>query len=197
MVWVYLYKQLINLGLVIKSITVFPRLNWAGLWKLPVIFVCQNNQYAISQHYLEDNAVTEHIAEYAVPYRNVASVVVDGNDVLAVKEVMEEAVARARKGEGATFIEAKTCRHHGHAVGDPGDYMDKDERKWYTNHYDPIELFKRQLTDFGFATEEEIAAIDNKIEEEDAKAVALAKSFPLPGEERLFEGLFSDGKGVV
>ena len=172
-------------------------LNWAGLWKLPVIFVCQNNQYAIVQHYMEDHAVEEHIAEYAEPYRNVQPVVVDGNDVLAVHEVMATAVARARAGEGATFIEAKTFRHFGHSVGDTGFYMDAERRDWFTNFYDPIKNFAKQLIEFEIATAEDLAAIDAEVVEADSKASALADTFPLPPESRLYEGLFSEGNEVL
>lgn len=176
---------------------IYGALNWIGLWKLPVILVCENNEYGLSNPYLKANAVKEHVAEKVVGFNNIDPVVVDGNDVLAVKEVMDKAVERARKGEGGTFIEAKTFRYGGHFVGDPAIYQDKDRLKWFKNEYDPINNLKKAVMESGVATESELDTVEQKVREEDKKAIEIADSYPLPGRERLFEGLFSEGKEVM
>ncbi len=172
-------------------------LNWAGLHKLPVIFVCENNEFGLSNPYMNSHAVDQFIAEYAASYKNVDAVVVDGNDVLAIKEVMDAAVERARKGEGATFIEAKTYRHKGHFIGDPVLYMDKDRTEWFVTQNDPILNLKNQLLSSKIATEAELDEIEAKIREEDKAAIESADAHPMPTKDRLYEGLFSEGKEVL
>ena len=101
-------------------------LNLAAVWKLPVIFVCQNNRYGEHTRY-EKATAARQIADRAISY-NIPGVRVDGNDPLAVYASAHEAVARARKGEGPTLIEAMTFRFHGHVLGDAHNYMDKAEK---------------------------------------------------------------------
>src|SRR5882757_8294547 len=101
-------------------------LNLASVWKLPVVFVCQNNQYAEHTVYAKGTSV-EHVADRATSY-NMPGVRVDGNDPLAVYSVAREAIERARAGEGPTLIEAMTFRFYGHVMGDADRYMDKAEK---------------------------------------------------------------------
>ncbi|MGD9570191.1 MAG: thiamine pyrophosphate-dependent dehydrogenase E1 component subunit alpha [Sedimentibacter sp.] len=176
--------------------TIYGALNWIGLWKLPVIFVCENNEYGLSNHYLKANAIKEHVAEKATGFNNIDCVVVDGNNVLAMKEVTDAAIDRARKGEGGTFIEAKTFRYGGHFVGDPTIYIDKEKLAWFKNENDPINNLKKSLLESNIATESELDAVEQKVREEDKKAIEIADTYPLPERERLFEGLFSEGKEV-
>lgn len=165
-------------------------LNWAGVYKLPIIYFCENNEYAISSHYKETHAVREHIADWAYGY-GIPGYVVDGNDVLLMYEVTKEAVERAQRGEGPTFIEARTFRHRGHFEGDPYDYIDKNVLQDWKEKRDPIHNFKKTVLEASIAGEHEFAQIDREVQEEIAEAIKIAEEAPLPGRERIFEGLYS------
>ena len=164
-------------------------LNWAGLYKLPVIYICENNEYAISCHVSETHSVKEHIADWADGY-GIPNCVVDGNDVLLMHEVVKEAVERAKRGEGPTFIEAQTFRHRGHFEGDPYDYVDVDVLKTWKDTKDPITNFSAKLMLEGVATEEELKALNKEIDQEISKAIDKALAAPLPEPERIYEGLY-------
>ena len=164
-------------------------MNWAGIWKLPIIFLLENNEYAISSHYKDMHAVKNHIADRADGY-GIPGYVVDGNDPLLVYEVTKEAVNRARKGEGPTFIEAKTFRLRGHYEGDPVTYISPEvleERK----KNDPLPRFKSLLISNSIFTEEKLKAIENQIENEIKEAIKIAESAPYPDPSRIFEGLYA------
>ncbi|OLO37988.1 hypothetical protein BTR23_12575 [Alkalihalophilus pseudofirmus] len=165
-------------------------LNWASIYKLPIVYICENNQYAISSHYKETHGIREHIADWAYGY-GIPNYVVDGNDVLLMNEITKEAVERARRGEGPTFIEAETFRHRGHYEGDPYDYVNAEELKYWKEQRDPIKNFKRDLQQAGIITEAEIDNLEKEIQDEILAAIELAESAPVPGRERIFEGLFS------
>lgn len=165
-------------------------LNWAGVYKLPIIYICENNEYAISSHFKETHAVREHIADWAYGY-GIPNYVVDGNDPLLMFEVVQEAVERGKRGEGPTFIEAQTFRHRGHYEGDPYDYVDPTVLKYWKEHRDPIKNFKTRLIESGLYKESDLALIDEEIQAEITKAIQIAEDSPLPGRERIFEGLFS------
>jgi pyruvate dehydrogenase E1 component alpha subunit len=165
--------------------------NYAALWKLPVIFMCQNNEYALGASFKDEHALVDgYIASRGLSY-GIPSYVVDGNDVLAVYEVTQIAVERARKGEGPTFIEAKTMRHKGHHMGDARRYMDKERQQWFIDFNDPINRFQKLLLEYGIFTSEEFDAIDSELIKFNNEAIAKAESFPMPAKERLFAGLFS------
>lgn len=164
-------------------------LNWAGLYKLPVIYICENNEYAISCHVSETHSVKEHIADWADGY-GIPNCVVDGNDVLLMHEVVKEAVERAKRGEGPTFIEAQTFRHRGHFEGDPYDYVDVEVLKTWKDTKDPITNFSAKLMLEGIATEEELETLNRQIDQEISKAIDKALAAPLPEPERIYEGLY-------
>jgi pyruvate dehydrogenase E1 component alpha subunit len=165
--------------------------NYAALWKLPVIFVCQNNEYALGAYYKDEHATTDgYIASRGLSY-GIPSYVVDGNNVLAVYEVAQIAIERARKGNGPTFIEAKTLRQQGHFVGDPCAYMNKNRLEWFKTHNDPIPSFEKLLLEYDIVTREELASIDEEINNANEESIKKADSYPLPGEDRLYAGLFS------
>lgn len=171
-------------------------LNLASIWRLPVVFICENNLYQISLHYSKQQAIRS-VAERGSAY-GVPGVEVDGQDVLAVYEVVKEAVERARKGEGPTLIEAKTYRYMGHFEGDPQVYRKREEVEWWRKNKDPIELFKKKLLDMGITKEEELKAIDAKVEEEVKEAVKFAEESPYPEPGELYEDVFSTPtKGVL
>jgi pyruvate dehydrogenase E1 component alpha subunit len=157
-------------------------LNMASIWKLPVVFVCQNNGYGEHTRYDLSTAV-DHIAQRASAYR-MPGVTVDGNDPEAVYEAARTAIERARRGEGPTLIEAKTFRFMGHVFGDADGYMDKDE-KAAAIAADPVPRFRQQLVSAGAATEAELAAMEAQIEVEVDEAVKFALESPAPGIDEL------------
>lgn len=163
-------------------------MNAAGLWKLPVIFVCENNGYSantsISLTCLLKNVAADRAAVYGIP-----SEVVDGNDVLAVNEAASRAVARARAGEGPTILELKTYRHGGHSRNDSCGYRPKDEEKFWIGDRDPIKLFRARLLSEGFS-DTELAALEKEVEAEIDAAVEYAKAAPMPGLETALENVF-------
>jgi pyruvate dehydrogenase E1 component alpha subunit len=166
-------------------------MNFAALHKLPIIFVCENNGYAISAPLREDHAIKEYLAERAGGY-GIPAYVVDGKDVLAVRQVAEEAVKRARNGEGPTFIECIARRLRGHFEGDPITYIDPATLAEWNEKEDPLKLYKEKLVAAGVA---DAAELDALYDEADAAAVAAieeADKSPLPPMERLYEGLFGE-----
>ncbi len=164
-------------------------LNMASIWKLPVVFVCENNLYGISMHQARHQAIQD-VADRAVAY-NIPGIVVDGNDPLAVYEATKEAVARARSGQGPTLIECKTYRHHGHFEGDPGKYKPSDEvAHWMAK--DPLPRMKKYILENELLSEEEINKIDQEIKEEMEKAIKFAEESPLPSLESIVEDVYAD-----
>jgi acetoin:2,6-dichlorophenolindophenol oxidoreductase subunit alpha len=151
-------------------------LNMASVWKLPVVFVCQNNGYG--EHTRYDLATSaKQISDRAIGYQ-MPGVTIDGNDPLAVYAASREAVARARAGEGPTLIEAKTFRFHGHVFGDADAYMDKGEKEAAMAR-DPVPRFRAWLLEGGVA-ESELAALEAAIDKEIDEAVAFALESPVP-----------------
>lgn len=167
-------------------------MNWAGLYDLPIVFYCENNQYGISTHYTRAHALKENIADRADGY-GIPGYVIDGNDVLLVYEVAKEAVERARSGGGPTFIEGKTYRIRGHFEGDPATYRDEAEVREWQERRDPIANYRARLIDAGMAAEEDFAGIDAEVEREILDAIALAEQSPMPECDRLYEGLYAEG----
>mgnify|MGYP000983700161 FL=1 len=141
-------------------------LNMASAWKLPVIYVIENNLYGISVDTRDVTNVTD-LADRAKGY-GIPGVVVDGMNVVAVYEVAKEAVARARRGEGPTLIECKTYRWQGHHVGDPANYRSRrnpnEKAEWMKK--DPVTNLKEKMIKDEVAVEAEIVKIENKIEKE-------------------------------
>jgi TPP-dependent pyruvate/acetoin dehydrogenase alpha subunit len=151
-------------------------INLAAIYHLPVIFVLENNHYAVSTP-IRDSALVEDLSLRADGY-GIPGVSVDGNDATLVDDAMAEPVRRARAGEGPTLIECKTYRQGGHHVNDPAAYLPKDElARWRAR--DPIDLLRRRLVDAGLA-ENEIAAIDDRIERLIEEAVQFALDSPEP-----------------
>lgn len=165
-------------------------LNLAAIWKLPVIFLCENNGYAITTPQVQTTAVA-HIADRAASYE-IPGAIVDGQDVLAVYEVVSQAVRRARAGHGPTLVEAKTYRYREHwemgATKPPLYRSDEEIASWRTK--DPIEMFSRTLLNTRQLTEHEFAAIKLAVEIEVDAAVAFAEQSPFPELSTLFEDVF-------
>jgi len=163
-------------------------INMAAIWKLPVLFVCENNLYAMgtrqSRVMLIEN-ISERAAAYGIP-----GVTVDGNDVLAVYEAAREAVERAKRGEGPTLIECKTYRHKGHSRMDPATYRPKEEVEYWLKK-DPIPRFKNKLLEMGILTEEEAKGIEEQVSREIEEAVKFALESPYPEPEEALKDVYA------
>ena len=164
-------------------------LNLASIWKLPIVFVCENNHYGISMSQARHQAIKD-VADRAAAY-NMPGISVDGNDPLAVYEAAFEAVARARAGKGPTLIECKTYRQHGHFEGDPATYKPKEEQAaWIAK--DPLPRFARFLIDNGVMSAEEVEAVDKKVAKEIEDAIGFAEAQPIPSPESSVVDVYSD-----
>jgi pyruvate dehydrogenase E1 component alpha subunit len=156
-------------------------LNMASVWKLPVVFVCENNKYGMSVSTERSMAVAnvaDRAAAYAMP-----GIIVDGNSIADVEEAIAEAVARARRGEGPTLVECKTYRTRGHSRSDRNRYRSKEEiEEWKAR--DPIPHFEAELRAHGLATEAEVTAIRESAEAEIAAGIEFARlgTDPIPSE---------------
>lgn len=152
-------------------------LNLAAVWKLPVVFVCQNNRYGEHTRY-EKATAARQVADRAASYQ-MPGVRVDGNDPLAMYAAAAEAVARARAGEGPTLIEAMTYRFHGHVFGDPDAYIDKAE-KAQAMADDPVPRFRAWLLAEGHADEAALTAMEAQFTRDIDEAIEQALSDPWP-----------------
>jgi len=157
--------------------------NLASCWKLPVVYLCENNRWAESTSIYDSTNLTR-LTDRAVAY-NIPGVAIDGNDVLAVYETVVEVVTRARKGEGPTFIEAKTCRWRGHFEGDTQSYRTKEELDECRKN-DPIPRFKKKLLEMRVLTEEEVERIHQEAVEEINDAARFAEESPYPEPEEVY-----------
>ncbi len=168
--------------------TTHEAMNMATCWKLPVIFVNENNLYGISSCTTNSMCVGD-IADRASAY-DMPGVVVDGNDVMAVYEAASEAVKRARQGEGPSLVECKTYRQRGHFEGDPDVYRDEAEvAEWKAK--DPIPRFERKLLELNALTQEKIEEIKNTVENQLAEAVGFAEESPFPDPSELTEDVYT------
>lgn len=163
-------------------------LNMASVWKLPIIFVCENNGFGISVPVSQSTSV-ENISDRAVGY-GMPGVTVDGNDVFAVYEAFEEAVKRAKAGDGPTLIECKTYRTLGHWTGDPQTYRDKKVVEMWRDTKDPIQLFKKRLVEAGDFTEEELNKVEADAEIEADEAAEFAINSPNPDPSDVMDDVF-------
>ncbi|RLI43021.1 pyruvate dehydrogenase (acetyl-transferring) E1 component subunit alpha [Candidatus Bathyarchaeota archaeon] len=163
-------------------------INMAAIWKLPVIFVCENNLYAMGTRQSRVMLI-ENIADRAASY-GIPGVTVDGNDVLAVYEAAREVVERARKGEGPTLIECKTYRHKGHSRVDPAKYRPKEEvEEWLRK--DPIKRLREKLLQTNVLAEEEIQRVEGEVSAEIEEAVKFAVESPYPAPEEALEDVYA------
>jgi pyruvate dehydrogenase E1 component alpha subunit len=163
-------------------------INIASLWKLPVIFVCENNLYAMGTRQSRAMAI-ENISDRAIAY-GIPSEAVDGNDVLAVYEATQEAVERARKGMGPMLIECKTYRHKGHSRVDPAKYRPKEEvEEWLAK--DPIKRLKEKLLQAKTLTETEIQRIEKEVSAEIEEAVKFVTESSYPAPEEALEDVYA------
>jgi pyruvate dehydrogenase E1 component alpha subunit len=163
--------------------------NLAMLWKLPVVFICENNNYAMGTS-IERTSNVIDIYKLADAYE-MPSDKIDGMTAEAVHEGVVRAVKRARDGEGPTLLEMKTYRYRGHSVSDPQKYRSKDEVEDYKNQ-DPITKVHATILDNKFATEAELKAIDEKIAAIVEASVKFAEESPWPDESELLKDVYID-----
>lgn len=167
----------------------FETLNMAALWKLPILFVVENNKWAIGMAHERATSQPEIYKKASV--FNMVGVEVDGMDVLAVRQVAQEAVARARAGEGPTLIEAMTYRFRGHSLADPDELRSKEEKEfWFAR--DPIKKLAGYLLEQNLATEAELKDIEKKIQGIIEEAVKFAESSPEPDPSELYRFIFAE-----
>ena len=154
-----------------------------SLWKLPVIYICENNQYqqwVPRMNVAVLDSVADMAASYAIPGKSI-----NGQDIVEVHEVVGEAVERARKGEGPTLIEALTYRFHGHSMGDEEQYRSTEEVEEWKTDRDPINLFRSVMMERQWLTDEEDTKIQDEVKDEIAKAVKFAEESPFPTPENV------------
>jgi len=166
-------------------------LNMAGLWRLPVVFVCENNQYAESTAF-RDVIPTADLRPRAASY-GMPGEVIDGNDISVCLATAGAAVARAREGEGPTLVQADTYRWYGHHTGDVAPYRTAEELAEWKGR-DPIERLTRALTDAGEAPEA-LEAVGAEIDAEIEEAVAFARRSPDPAPDTVLESVYSAPAG--
>lgn len=168
-------------------------LNLASLWKLPVIFICQNNRYGEHTKY-ENATAVDRISKRAIGY-DMPGYTVDGNDPMAMYAAAHAAIQRARDGEGPTLLECLTFRFFGHVFGDDDSYMDKAQ-KAAAMAADPVPAYRTKLIDTGIATEEELASLEAGIAAEIEEAIQYALGSDFPPIEELTRDVYA-GTGAA
>jgi pyruvate dehydrogenase E1 component alpha subunit len=163
--------------------------NLAMTWKLPVIFICENNHYAMGTSVKRTSNITD-IYKLADGYE-MPSDVVDGMSAEAVHEAVSRAVKRGREGGGPTLLEIKTYRYKGHSISDPQKYRTKEEVEEYKSK-DPIVALLNNIKSNGFASEEEIAAINKRVEEAVTESVKFAEESPWPSDDEVLKDVYMD-----
>jgi pyruvate dehydrogenase E1 component alpha subunit len=165
-------------------------LNWAQLWKLPIIFLVENNQFAMGTTIMNHSSLPD-VYRKADGY-GMAAEQVDGNDVLAVHEVIGRAAARARSGEGPTLVEAVTYRHRGHSMADPDVQRDRNEISDWKKR-DPIHRFANEvLLKRGVCSPQDLEEISAEVEARTEKAVEFAENSPEPALDTLYQHIYMD-----
>ena len=168
-------------------------MNMASIWKLPVIFLCENNQYAVTTSF-RDTVAVENVSDRAVAY-SMPGVLVDGQDVMAMHEATVAAIQRARAGEGPSLIEARTYRYEDHSEGlnrilrEPYR-TDEEVEQW--KERDPISLHSTWLREQGVATEEEIDSVWAEVNQAIDDALEFARNSPYPKADDLFVDMYAD-----
>jgi len=163
--------------------------NMAVLWQLPVVFICENNHYAMGTSVERTSKVLD-IYRLADAY-DMPGDSVDGMSCEEVHKAIERAVRRAREGGGPTFLEIKTYRYRGHSMSDPAKYRTKEELEDYKEK-DPITQVLKMITDNSWATEQDIEGINNKVKKEVDDCVTFAEESPYPDDSELYKDIYTD-----
>lgn len=170
-------------------------LNLAAIWKLPIVYICENNQYsmgmAVSKAWAVDSLMPR-AAAYNMPGEQV-----DGMDVIAVYEAAKRAVEHARSGEGPYLLEVKTYRFRGHSMTDPSYYRTREEEQQWRTTRDPIGMFEKKLLDLGLVTQAELDENDGKATEVAEDAAEFAENSPNPELEELYTDVMVDNSTAL
>jgi TPP-dependent pyruvate/acetoin dehydrogenase alpha subunit len=167
--------------------------NMAGVWKLPVVYICENNLYGMSVALKRASAV-EDLTKKAVPY-GMPSNKVDGQDVVAVRDAVLDFVKYAREGNGPSLLVCDTYRYYGHSRSDPRVYRTKEEEKFWQEK-DPIKLFANRCISKNILTESDVNGADKDVTDRIEAATKFAIDSPLPDPHELFEDLFAPVEGA-
>lgn len=179
----YLGDGAVNQGQVYESF------NMASLWKLPVIYIIENNEYGMGTSVKRASSTTDLYKRgegFGIPGKQV-----NGMDVLAVREAGREAVAYVKSGKGPFVLEMKTYRYRGHSMSDPAKYRSKEEVEDYKEHRDPIEALKNRILTEKIASEDDLKAVEKTIKETVNAAAEFAKESPEPPESELWTDVAS------
>ena len=163
---------------------VYEAFNMASLWKLPVVYVVENNQYAMGTS-VERATASKSFHTRGEPWE-IPGVQVDGMDVLAVEEATEKAFSHVRSGKGPYLMEIKTYRYRGHSMSDPAKYRSKDEVEIYKAHHDPIDTFKDKIKEHPDITEESLKEMDKEVKTLMKEVIQFAKDSPEPDPSELY-----------
>ncbi|HLF03611.1 MAG TPA: pyruvate dehydrogenase (acetyl-transferring) E1 component subunit alpha [Dehalococcoidia bacterium] len=168
-------------------------MNLAAIWKLPVVYFCENNLYGMGASAANNLVMYQEIYKMAAAY-GIEGIQVDGNDVLAVRELMEQVTHRVRQGQGPLFVEARTYRLRGHSIADPANYRPTEEVAYWQAR-DPIPRFREWLLAEGLASQEEVDEIHAAVEREVVAAAEFAEKSPFPEPGDLYRWVYQeDGK---
>jgi pyruvate dehydrogenase E1 component alpha subunit len=170
-------------------------LNLASIWKLPVVYICENNQYSMGMAVGKAWAV-DSLMPRAAAY-NMPGEQLDGMDVIAVYEAVKRAAEHAREGNGPTLLEIKTYRFRGHSMADPAYYRTREEEQQWRTTRDPIGIFEKKLLDNGIATQAEFDANDAKATEVAEDAAEFAENSPDPAPEELYTDVMADNSTAL
>jgi pyruvate dehydrogenase E1 component alpha subunit len=171
---------------------VYEAFNMASLWKLPVVYVIENNQYAMGTSIARSSAETELFKRgisFEIPGEEV-----DGMDVIAVRKAAAKAVERAREGEGPFILEMKTYRYRGHSMSDPAKYRTREEVQEMREHHDPIEMLKNKLLEAKHVTEDELKAIEKEIRDVVNDSAEFAQTSPEPDPAELWTDVLVESR---
>ena len=166
-------------------------LNMAKIWKLPVVFICENNFYMEYTPIRQVTSVENPAADRASAY-NMEKIIVDGNDADEMYRIAKITIDKARRGDGPSLIEAITYRHSGHSRADPAKYRPKEESEEWIKNRDPIKIYRKRLIEFGIK-ESKILSIENSIKDQVEKATAICKKSPDPKIDLIHTDLWSNG----
>jgi len=168
---------------------VYETFNIASIWKLPVVFVIENNRYAMGTSAQRSTAASDHLGARGEAF-DIPSEQVDGMDVRAVKEAADRAVEHCRSGEGPYILEMMTYRYRGHSMSDPAKYRSKEEVQKMREEHDPIEQVKARILKANYASEDDLKKMDNDIREVVTQAADFAMADALPDASELYTDIY-------
>ena len=170
---------------------VYESFNMASLWKLPVLYIIENNHYAMGTHVGRGSARAEELysrgSVFGIPGEQV-----DGMDVVAVRDAGERAVARARRGEGPKILEMRTYRYRGHSMSDPAKYRTREEVQGVREQRDPIDLLRKRIIEGGRASEDQLKEIDREVRALINEAAEFAQQDPEPDSAELYSDVTAE-----